>query len=243
MIEADPSTVKPPRRKRRWFQFSLRTLLIFTMASAIACGWIGKRIEQKRYEREAARAIEGLGGSVRYDYRDATGAPAGPAWLRNLAGDNFFSAVVEVNLLGNPDVTDNDLAQLEELRDLQALDIFDTKITNGGLIHLERLTKLKRLFLGYTRITDAGLKHLQALNQLGELSLWKTDVTDSGLKCVEELTTLRELYLHSTRITDAGLASIRGLNHLEWIDLAETKVTETGVKTLRNALPSCVIVH
>ena len=43
-----------PKRKRRWFQFSLRSLLIFTVIVAIPCAWLGRRIERKGQEREAA---------------------------------------------------------------------------------------------------------------------------------------------------------------------------------------------
>ena len=30
-MEAEPPIADPPRRKRRWYQFSLRTLMIFTL--------------------------------------------------------------------------------------------------------------------------------------------------------------------------------------------------------------------
>jgi hypothetical protein len=57
----------PPKRKRRWFQFSLRTLMIFTLFLAIGCGLMARRVEQKRNEREAVDAIVKLGGHVHYD--------------------------------------------------------------------------------------------------------------------------------------------------------------------------------
>jgi hypothetical protein len=68
-MEADPSKADPPKRKRRWFQFSLRSLMIFTMVCAVACGWLGTRIEQKREEREAVEAILKDRGWVVYDYQ------------------------------------------------------------------------------------------------------------------------------------------------------------------------------
>jgi hypothetical protein len=36
-----------PNRKRRWFQFSLRSLMIFTMACAIAAGWESHVIRER----------------------------------------------------------------------------------------------------------------------------------------------------------------------------------------------------
>jgi hypothetical protein len=242
-MQAERPKADSPKRKRHRFQFSLRTLLIFTMVCAVACGWLGKRIEQKRKEREGREAIVSLGGSVRYDYQDGNGKPPGPDWLRDLAGENFFSAVVEVRLLGNPNVGDAELAHLEGMPQLQVLNIFATNVTDAGLLHLKGLTRLKRLYLGNTRVTDAGLTCLRGLNQLQEMSLWKTKVTNAGLEHVEELANLRELYLHSTNISDAGLAHLKRLNQLERIDLAETEVTEAGVNELQKALPNCIIIH
>ena len=35
-MEAEPPKAEPPKRKRRWFQFSLRTLLLFIVAASLA---------------------------------------------------------------------------------------------------------------------------------------------------------------------------------------------------------------
>jgi hypothetical protein len=43
---------------------------------AIPCAWLGRKIEQKRRERAAVRAILDLGGYVEYDYIDKK--PTGP---------------------------------------------------------------------------------------------------------------------------------------------------------------------
>jgi hypothetical protein len=40
-MEAEPSKADPPKRKRRWFQFSLRTLLIGVTLLAVVCGYVG----------------------------------------------------------------------------------------------------------------------------------------------------------------------------------------------------------
>jgi hypothetical protein len=37
-MEADPTNADQPKRKRRWFQFSLRTLLVGVTVSALLCG-------------------------------------------------------------------------------------------------------------------------------------------------------------------------------------------------------------
>ena len=45
-MQAEPSKAEPPKRKRRWFQFSLRTLLIGVTLLAIGSAWMARRIER-----------------------------------------------------------------------------------------------------------------------------------------------------------------------------------------------------
>ncbi len=69
--------------KLRWFQYSLRTLLILVTLFAIPCSWLAVKRHQAQREREAAAAFEKLGGSV------AWSNPSGPVWLRKLIGDDI----------------------------------------------------------------------------------------------------------------------------------------------------------
>jgi hypothetical protein len=45
MAFVDPNAERP-KRKRRWLQFSLRSLLIFTLVCAIGAAWVARRMEQ-----------------------------------------------------------------------------------------------------------------------------------------------------------------------------------------------------
>jgi hypothetical protein len=46
-MKAESSKFDPPKRKRLWYQFSLRTLLIVTIAVAIGCAWLELRAATK----------------------------------------------------------------------------------------------------------------------------------------------------------------------------------------------------
>ena len=69
-----------PKPKRRWLQFSLRTLLVFVTLSAVACSWFVVKMQQVRRQREAVKAIMEAGGWVWYDYEFAfdNGVPVPP---------------------------------------------------------------------------------------------------------------------------------------------------------------------
>ena len=68
-MQTESPKAEPPKRKRRWYQFSLRTLLIFTVVCAIGSAWVARRMDRKRRDREAVAVILKLGGSVSYDYQ------------------------------------------------------------------------------------------------------------------------------------------------------------------------------
>ena len=66
---------QPSKSKRRWYQFSLRTLLIVMLLSCFVFAWIGVRMRQARENRDrvatvkdAVVAIEKLGGFVKSEY-------------------------------------------------------------------------------------------------------------------------------------------------------------------------------
>jgi hypothetical protein len=68
------------------------------------------------------------------------------------------------------------LEHLQELRQLEKLDLYDTGITDAGLEHLKGLRQLQELGLSGTEVTDAGLEHLKGLRQLRTLDLSFTKV-------------------------------------------------------------------
>ena len=83
-MEGEPPKADPPKCKRRWFQFSLRSLMIFTLVCAAGSAWIGRKLEQKRRECKAVEAVRRFGGLLYYDYEahDSLAEPSAPAWLR-----------------------------------------------------------------------------------------------------------------------------------------------------------------
>lgn len=154
-------SVKPdavtPTRQRRWFQFSLRTVLVVVTLLCIGPGgYVAYEQRKARKQKAAVEAIEKLGGEVRYDRT----TPVRSGMLRQILGDESFGNVTEV-LLANSQVTDVGLEHLAELTDLEILGLTDTQVTDGGLAHLAGLKNLDHLWLYDTQVTDAGIAELQ----------------------------------------------------------------------------------
>ena len=229
-MQSEPSKADPPKRKRRRFQFSLRSLLLFTLVCAIACGWLGKKIEQKRQEREAVEAIVRSGGIVRYDYQNQQHQkPPGPDWLLNFIGHDFFAEVDEVAL--SPYSTGAERKYLERFLRLRTLTVPSNSDADAVLVHLKS-NRVQKLFLGQCKITDAGLQHLDRLRQLEELYLGRSNIDDSGLSRIMALTQLRVLNLRETNVSDSGLVNIETLTNLEELDLAVNNIGDPGVSRL-----------
>jgi hypothetical protein len=254
-MQTEPPKADPPKRKRRWFQFSLRSLLIFVAICAIPCGWFGARMERATKQKAAVEAIVKAGGSVRYDYeRDATGnwipvaEPHAPKWLRNLLGDDFFSTVVEATAY-----TDVSVEHLNDLGGLRSLSFCSLRITDSGLRHLEELSQLEDLSFSGTGISESGLRAFEALIRLKGLRFYAeteesrldqmrnrtppspvaSQITDAGLEHVEGLRQLRYLMISGKGVTDAGMRHLKGLSQLRYLELDETLVGDHGLEDLR----------
>ena len=254
--QTNPPT-KP--RRRRWLQFSLRSLLIFTTLCAVAAALLARRMEQKGNERDAVEAIRRAGGTVRYGYQyDRSGKavpnamPTGWAWLRVLLGDNFFSEVDSVFLyapvrcraLGRADPGTKDLKRLELVGEKPADDDLDyivrlprlttfgvpgNKITDVGLAKICALRELNSLDISGSAISDAGLAALVNLPALEHLTLEHTSISDEGIAKLRILSKLSSLNLAGTRISDASLKYLQSIENLEWLNLSQTQITNAAL--------------
>jgi hypothetical protein len=250
-MQTESPKAAPPKGKRRWFQFSLRSLLIFTLICAIPCAWLGRKVEQKRKERETVKAIFKLGGEVFYDcqfdpsgYTIPTPHLPGPEWLRQLLGEDFFADVEVVSVTITPDA-EAALVNVSGLTQLKKLWLWGrgATVSDAWVVNLKALAQLKELTLGNMKVTDAGLESLKDLTQLQRLVLAETKITDAGLVHLRGLTKLQFLLLTKNNVTDDGLVHLRGLTKLRYLNLENTKVTDAGLRELHEALPNCMIGH
>ena len=79
--------------KRRWFQFSLKAMLLVLTLVSITLAWLAYEQNEVRKREEAIAAIEKLGGEVEFDLAQ----PFRPIWLRPLLGDKSPGEVVRVD--------------------------------------------------------------------------------------------------------------------------------------------------
>ena len=131
---------------RRRFQFTIRSLLILTVAIATACSWVTVELKKARMQEAAVTEIRKMGGSVAYDWQfGMTGIylgkaqEPGPAWLHDLLGADFFETIY---LLGTR-VTDFDA--VEEFPDARILWLRGGPMPPRRLAGIGRFDKLLEL--------------------------------------------------------------------------------------------------
>ena len=203
--EAMSTTTQPPKPKRRWYQFSLKTLLVVMTVAIVAFGgWVQymrKRAQENRDRvaavKEAVAWIDKVGGWIESEYIELRPQ----TWLEEQFGDpgevDDPVDVVEVTVVdftfyldGNPDVTDVGLEHVTALKHIETLNLNFTNVTDAGMAHISGLIHLRYLGLNGTKVTSTGLKHLKGLIGLELLSLHGSNVTDVGLEHLKEMTKL-----------------------------------------------------
>lgn len=144
MQPAEPSSA--PRRPRlRWYQFSLRGLLIFMLLASVGLSWFGVKYRRAERQRKFVEAIRKAGGLVYYQHeldcrgRQHSYPPPGPVWLRQIVGDDFLASIRRVTF------TDHDLSA-EALAFLATWDGCEELcaycVTDAGLERIRKWTRL-----------------------------------------------------------------------------------------------------
>lgn len=130
------------KRNLRWYQFTLRELMIFIAILAPLFAWIGYEIRVSIHQRNAIREIEETGARAAY----STGSGVG-----NAIGV-FFT---------NAEVTENALVRLRDLPYLSFLEFTNTNLSDADLVHIRNLHDIHISFTG-TQVTTEGIAELRA---------------------------------------------------------------------------------
>jgi beta-lactamase regulating signal transducer with metallopeptidase domain len=209
----------------------LTTIGIVSLCGLLAAGFRGPGNESTQATAADAPA-SGRDSGVRAD--NQKGIERG-----NVPTSEQEKLIAELKKLGA--TVNVDVNRLD--KPIVGVDFSDSQlITDEGLAGLKGLNQLQYLYLRGTKITGAGLANLNGLTQLQQLDLQDTKIADAGLENLKGLTQLQILKLGKTKITDAGLANLPGLTKLQTLDLMDTEITVDAIYNLKRSLPSCAIL-
>jgi Leucine Rich repeat len=248
-MEPEPSKAKPPKRKRRWFQFSLRTMMVVV---TLLCVWMGITAHRANRQRRAVERLTSHGDGISYDYQtDEHGSfmlpvnapppsPPGPTWLRRLIGVDYFVTVVGADMYVKG-AGDDSIGDLSDLPQLRFLGVHGPGVTGSDLARLSKLPQLRDLGLYDNSIMDSDWEFVGQLTHLKGLVLGGSNVTDTSLERIAGLDDLEELRMVGCPITDIGIQHIKRLRHLKFLDIRGTGVTDAGAADLKRAFPTILL--
>ncbi len=258
-MDADATQPAKKRPKRRWRQFTLRTLLVLVTIAAVASYYLQTEILPARQQRLAVEAILEGGGRVSYVGADSGGGltkntknpakhiPAGTWWTKLLGEDprqrvKFVSVgSVEDYPLGTLQTvlsrwrdSDDLLQYVSDLRGLETLDAMGGKVTDAGLAQLGVLPDLKSLHLRHAYLSREGLSALRRMPKLQTLEMPFCPVSDDVFAEIGQVTTLEHLDMTQAHISGEGLCELTDLTNLHTLILDEVDFDGVDCKHLAN---------
>jgi len=220
MTQEAESNTKP---RRRWFQFSLASLLVLL---TVVCVGLGVYVNRVRRHNRAIETIQKWVEMMDTEFgsheRNASFTPFiiySHEWNQNT---KTFSPNATTPI-GN---------------------WFQRLLGEDTAIDVDSLLLIDSFGNGFS-CDDDDLKHVAAMHQLRRLNLNCREITDAGLRDIRGLTQLTQLRIaNNKKITDAGIANLASLHKLKKLRLFRISgVTAAGRKELQLALPNCRILY
>jgi hypothetical protein len=150
-------------------------------------GLIGSIIRDHLAQRAAARRITALGGEVWWRY----GAVEGVGLRDIRVTEQLVGHLRELRrpyalAINRTQPGLGEFPDLNELQRVRKLGMYGEFVTDEELAKISGLVNLEELNLNDTSVTDAGLEHLKGLKKLKTIHLYRTGVTERGVSRLRE---------------------------------------------------------
>ncbi|MBI2478996.1 MAG: hypothetical protein HYV60_10305 [Planctomycetia bacterium] len=115
---------------------------------------------------------------------------AGPKWLHRLVDQRCYLNIASLSFnaaeFGDEELSDV-VPHLDTFSCFHALSLCGTSVSDDGVALLTELQQIDKLTLSQTDISDQALRHISRLSNLKELSLSGTRVTSAGIETLQEI--------------------------------------------------------
>lgn len=235
------------KQRRRWFQFSLRSLFVLVTVVVVLLALWRVFVEPYRVQRAVMSVLEDLDASYT--------TKSGPAWVARLIWSDDVQVVVSVNLVDASDPNQY-LEHLLRLRELETLLVGGPKFRDEHLDRIGRMKSLRRLVLDSTGVSRQRLDALRARRP--ELTVFRSErraiallkergafvetkqhkPTDPIQQLVDEThhSVAVLVYARGAKISDADLEFIGTMLELKLLRLGGTGISDNGLSHLNGLL-------
>ena len=135
------------------------------------------------------------------------------------------------------ELSNSNLSHLAGLRKLKVLGLNSVRIEKPDLAFLETLPALSALQLKGKWVANSGVDHIRGLKHLQYLDLRETGINDDDLQKLRSLSSLDHLLISENPISEAGLEHLIALKSLRLLVIDETLLDSAGVAKLKQAIP------
>jgi hypothetical protein len=216
-------------------RFSLRTLLVVTLALGLALAWLGNKVRDVR--QQSAHLDTAFNHGFGVSFHDSM-----PDWVYRWFGMNGALAWGDLETVShNASLRDGDLPALHGLR-FRAISLNGSPITDEQVESWQPPHELRCFSAQRTKLGDRTLRHISQFKSLESIEFAGALPTDAGIFHLVQLPNLYMLGLEKTPLTDDALLHLKQMKQLRYLRIWQTGITPQGFKELREALPDCVIV-
>jgi hypothetical protein len=229
--------MEPNAKRRRWFQFSMRTLLIVTLLIGAGAAWLSSEIRRAKRQEAAVEALREGGATIIFAHERIIAyensawrstpiivaqSKPGPQWLRHWLGLDLFSRVASVEIRIDPK---EDLPRFEsqvalladvpsvESVSLTLLSVDDSLVISDAVV--DRIVALPNL----NSLSLVGDRRLLTYPIQDGVSHDVVDLSEMAWRRLAEATSIESLSLICIRLNEQSLKSITAMTHLRELEV------------------------
>ncbi len=231
---------------RRAFATDRRTTLALVAAGALLAGgaaygylagYIFPRVDEAQlvHDRSVAEWVLRTQGKVQIQQDDVqlsvTDAARLPPTPFRLTG---------IDMTGNANATDENLARLKDLKHLEVLSIGGTRVTDKVMEYVSGSETLKHLGVNWTRVTGNGIALLKKAKLTFIDASGARDI-ETAMPILRQMGTMDFLNINSCQMSEAIIPDLLAMSTLKGLNFNQKDFSEDAVKKLRSGMPQCRI--
>ncbi len=220
--------------RRRWFQFSLRSLLVVMLVLPMVLGVYARYRARSQRQWRLVNELEEAGGLFDLVVLDQMEPKQeqGPflQWQTRL-GIDLPQGRKSFTIFKSPEAG-APLANLGELPQLESICLADGRIQDKDLTTLAKLPRLRFLRVDSDHITDEGVAALGRCTSLKDIAIEGNQLTGKSLAVVADLPNLKLLHWYSELTTDGDLECLRNMLNLEELHLRGNMIHDAGLEAV-----------